>query len=113
MDLQVRDISEKQIQKFEGYAAEILSTLGMDLNTPSTKDTPRRFIRALIDATKGYDGDPKLLKTFPEEGSGEPCYQLNQIVEGPIYFFALSEHTHIHFTWTRVITVDLCIGDRV
>jgi hypothetical protein len=33
-----------------------------NLNTPATQDTPRRFVRALFDATEGYDGDPKLLE---------------------------------------------------
>jgi len=57
-----RDISDDQLRRFEGYAAEMFGAFGMDLDTPSTKDTPRRFIRALIDSTQGYDGDPKLLK---------------------------------------------------
>jgi hypothetical protein len=31
----------------------------MDLKTPATVDTPRRYIRTLIDAANGYDGDLK------------------------------------------------------
>ncbi|MDQ2692598.1 MAG: hypothetical protein M3Y68_11235, partial [Chloroflexota bacterium] len=57
--LQTRELTDEQLDKFEGYAAEIFSVLGMDMNTPATKDTPRRFIKALFDATEGYDGDPK------------------------------------------------------
>jgi GTP cyclohydrolase I len=64
----------------------------MDMNTPSTTDTPRRFIQALIDATEGYDGDPKLLKTFQTECRGEPDCHLSQVIEGPIRFFSLCEH---------------------
>jgi GTP cyclohydrolase I len=45
--------------RFEGYAAEILTSFGMDLTAPGTERTPRRFLRALFDATDGYDGDPK------------------------------------------------------
>jgi len=64
VDLIKRNIPEAQKRKFEGYAAEILGALAMDMNTPSTIDTPCRYIQALIDATEGYDGDPKLIKTF-------------------------------------------------
>lgn len=92
VDLIKRKIPEDQKRKFEGYAAEILISLGMDMNTPSTKDTPRRFIQALIDATEGYDGDPKLLKTFQTECRGEPDCRLSQVIEGPIQFFSLCEH---------------------
>ena len=38
--------------------------------TPGTRDTPERFLRALFEATAGYDGDPKLATTFPAEGIG-------------------------------------------
>jgi GTP cyclohydrolase I len=97
MDLQTRNISDEQLRKFEGYAAEILSALGMDLNTDSTKDTPRRFIKAFVDATEGYDGDPKLLRVFETECRGEPDCQLSQVIEGPIRFFALCEHHALPF----------------
>ena len=97
VQLQTRDISNEEIHKLEGYAAEILATLGMDLNMPSTKDTPRRFIRALIDATEGYDGDPKLLKVFDTECHGEPDCHLSQVIEGPIPFYALCEHHALPF----------------
>lgn len=92
IELQTRRISDEQFLKFEGYAAEIFSAFGLDLNTPSTKDTPRRFIRALFDATEGYDGDPKLLRVFETECRGEPDCRLSQVIEGPIPFFALCEH---------------------
>jgi GTP cyclohydrolase I len=91
-ELRPRPLSEAQVQKYEGYAAEILTALGMDLGTPSTADTPRRFIRALIDATDGYEGDPKLLKTFETECRGEPDCRLSQLIEGPIQFYSLCEH---------------------
>ena len=97
VQLQMRNISSEEIHKFEGYASEILSALGLDLNTPATKDTPRRFIRALFDATEGYDGDPKLLKVFETECRGEPDCRLSQVVEGPIPFFALCEHHALPF----------------
>ena len=95
--LQTRELTDEQLDKFEGYAAEIFSALGMDMNTPATKDTPRRFIKALFDATEGYDGDPKLLKVFDTECRGDPDCHLSQVIEGPIPFFALCEHHALPF----------------
>jgi GTP cyclohydrolase I len=92
MKLSRRQISDEQALKFEGYIAEIFSAYGLDLNTPATQDTPRRFIQALFDATDGYDGDPKLLKVFGTECRGEPDCRLSQVIEGPINFFSLCEH---------------------
>jgi GTP cyclohydrolase I len=92
MELQMRKISDEQFRKFEGYAAEIFSAFGMDLNSASTKDTPQRFIKALFDATEGYDGDPKLLRVFETECRGEPDCRISQVIEGPVPFFALCEH---------------------
>jgi GTP cyclohydrolase IA len=97
MELQIRKISDQQLHKFEGYAAEIFSAFGLDLNTPAAKDTPRRFIKALFDATEGYDGDSKLLKIFDAECRGEPDCRLSQVIEGPIPFFALCEHHALPF----------------
>lgn len=97
IDLQAREISTEQIDTFEGYVAEIFSALGLDLDTPATKETPRRFIRALIEATEGYEGDPKLLKVFETECRGEPDCRLSQVVEGPIPFYALCEHHALPF----------------
>jgi GTP cyclohydrolase I len=87
-DLKKRKISVQQVHKYEGYMAEIFSALGMDLKTPSTIDTPQRYIQALIDATDGFDGDPKLLKTFGSECRGDPDCRLSQVVEGPIQFYS-------------------------
>lgn len=92
MKLNHRQISEAQRLKFEGYIAEIFSAYGMDLNTPATRETPRRFIQALFDATDGYDGDPKLLKVFATECRGDPDCRLSQVIEGPINFYSLCEH---------------------
>ncbi len=97
MKLQMRQISDEQFRKFEGYVAEIFSAFGLDLNTATTKDTPRRFIQALFDITEGYDGDPKLLRVFDTECHGEPDCRLSQVIEGPIPFFALCEHHALPF----------------
>ena len=92
-----RAVSEEQIRRFEGYAAEIFNAFGMDLDTPATADTPRRFIRALFDATDGYDGDPKLVTVFETECRGGPDCRLSQVIEGPIQFYALCEHHALPF----------------
>jgi GTP cyclohydrolase I len=97
MELRGRSVSEEQMRKFEGYAAEILTAFGLDLNAPATEETPKRFIRALFDATGGYDGDPKLLRIFKTECRGEPDCRSSQVIEGPIHFFALCEHHALPF----------------
>jgi len=97
LKLQMRQISKETSKKFESYVAEIFSAYGLDLDSPATKDTPRRFIEALFDATEGYDGDPKLLRVFQTECRGEPDCRLSQVVEGPIQFFSLCEHHALPF----------------
>lgn len=92
LQLNQRSISKEDIKKFEGYMAEIFTAFGMDIQTPSTVDTPRRFIEALYESTNGYDGDPKLIKAFPKECRGEPDCRLSQVIEGPIHFHSLCEH---------------------
>jgi GTP cyclohydrolase I len=97
MDLHHRHISQEQMHKFEGDVAAIFEAFGLDLNTPATKQTPQRFLRALFDATEGYDGDPKLLTVFDTECRGGPDCRLSQVIEGPIHFFGLCEHHALPF----------------
>jgi GTP cyclohydrolase I len=97
MDLQKRLLTVDQLRRFEGYAAEMFEAFGMDLHTPSTEDTPRRFIEGLFEATNGYDGDPKLLKVFQTECRGGSDCRLSQVVEGPIQFYSLCEHHALPF----------------
>jgi len=92
-----RHVTDEDWARFEGYASEMLTSFGMDLTTPGTGDTPRRFVRALFDATDGYDGDPNLLTAFPTECRGGANCDLAQVVEGPIPFFALCEHHVLPF----------------
>ena len=58
VQLEMRRISNEQIDTFEGYIAEIFSAFGLDFSTPATKDTPRRFIKELFDAAEVYGKDP-------------------------------------------------------
>jgi GTP cyclohydrolase I len=92
-----RTLSEQDRLRYEGYLAEILTALGLDLETPGTKATPRRFLRALFDTTAGYEGDPKLLTAFPTECHGGANCEIAQVVEGPIPFFSLCEHHALPF----------------
>jgi GTP cyclohydrolase I len=87
-----RPITAEQIARFETYIGEIFTALGLDITTEATKDTPRRFIQAMLEATQGYEGDPKLLKVFETECRGGPDCRLSQIIEGPILFHTLCEH---------------------
>lgn len=97
MELHRRRITDDQMLKFEGYAAEILSALGLDLSTAATRETPHRFVRALFDATEGYEGDPKLIKVFETECREGPDCRLSQVVQGPIHFYSLCEHHALPF----------------
>ena len=90
-DLLERDIAPEDWTRYRAAVAEIFVAFGMDLDTPGTRETPERFLRALFDATAGYEGDPKLLTAFPAEGVG------GHVIEGPISFSALCEHHALPF----------------
>src|SRR5438552_6712767 len=90
-DLLEREIAPEDWVRYRVAVAEIFEAFGMDLDTPGTRETPERFLRALFDATAGYEGDPKLLTAFPAEGVG------GHVIEGPISFSALCEHHALPF----------------
>jgi GTP cyclohydrolase I len=98
-----REIAPADWQRYERYMGEIFAALGMDLATPGTHATPRRFLQALFDATAGYDGDPKLRTVFPTERPQRVDGAHSQIVEGPIAFHALCEHHALPFHGTAHI----------
>lgn len=107
----VREIAPEQWKRFEGHLAEILAALGMDLDTPGTRETPARFLQALYDATAGYDGDPKLHTAFPSERPAHVDGAYGQIVEGPIAFHAICEHHALPFH--GVAHVAYVTGDEI
>ena len=78
-----RGITDEQWARFEDAVAEMFGAFGMDLDTEATEATPRRFVRALFEATAGYEGDPKLLTAFPTECRGGPDCSISQVIEGP------------------------------
>jgi len=92
-----REITPEDRRRYEGYLAEIFTALGLEPDTPGTRETPERFLRAMFDATAGYEGDPKLLTAFPAEGRGGPDSLVSQVTEGPISFHCLCEHHALPF----------------
>jgi len=92
-----RSITPEEWARYERSVAEILGAFGMDLDTPGTRETPRRFLRAMFEATAGYDGDSKLRTAFPSERPHDVDGSHSQIVEGPISFFSLCEHHALPF----------------
>jgi len=92
-----REVSPSQWVRFEGYMREIFQALGLPADQPGTQRTATRFLAAIYEATSGYEGDPKLMTTFPTECRGGPDCRIAQIVEGPIPFFSLCEHHSLPF----------------
>ncbi len=108
-----RHLGEEDWRRYERYVSEILGSFGLDLSTPGTADTPRRFLRAIYDATDGYNGDPKLLTAFPTECRGGANCELSQVVEGPIPFTGLCEHHVLPFVgraWVGYVAHEQIIG---
>lgn len=106
-----RRISRADWRRYEGYVGEILVALGLEPDTPGTCETPQRFLRALFEATAGYDGDPKLLTAFPAETKASRAEPPSQIIEGPIAFHALCEHHALPFY--GVAHVGYVAGDEI
>jgi GTP cyclohydrolase IA len=92
-----RTITPEEWARYERNVGEILAAFGMDLETPGTRETPRRFLRAMFESTAGYDGDDKLRTAFPSERPRGVDGLHSQIIEGPIAFFSLCEHHALPF----------------
>jgi GTP cyclohydrolase IA len=92
-----RTITPEEWARYERNVAEILAAFGMDLETPGTRETPRRFLRAMFETTAGYDGDEKLRTAFPSERPRDVEGLHSQIIEGPIALFSLCEHHALPF----------------
>jgi GTP cyclohydrolase I len=92
-----RTITPEEWARYEQNVAEIFAAFGMNLDTPGTRETPRRFLHAMFESTAGYDGDDKLRTTFPSERPRHVDGSRSQIVEGPIAFFSLCEHHALPF----------------
>jgi GTP cyclohydrolase I len=113
MQLNKRQISPEDLKKYQGYMTEIFTALGMDIDTPSTRDTPRRFLEALFESTAGYDGDPKLIKAlcehhvFPFYGEAYVGYVANERILG------ISKLTRLVRLYTKRFAVQERIGYQI
>ncbi len=99
--------------RFERYASEIFSRLGLNLNSPGGRETPQRWVTALWDMTEGYDGDPKLSTLFPVECPTCPDEEKTHVVEGPIRFTGLCEHHVLPIrgtAWVGYLAAEKLIG---
>ena len=90
-------LTAKERGRFEGHVAEIFLRLGLKLDSPGTRDTPRRHLQALWDLTVGYEGDSRIGTVFPKECRQCPAGEFEQTVEGPISFTSLCEHHGLPF----------------
>ena len=98
-----RDIPQADWSRFERNMAEIFEAFGLDLDSAGTRDTPRRFLRAMFDSTSGYEGDPKAITAFPTECRGGSDCRISQVIEGPISFWSLCEHHALPFFGTAYV----------
>ena len=106
-------LSEEELLRFESSVGEIFSRLGMDLSSPGCRDTPKRWLKALIDMTQGYDGDEKIRTVFSRECVGCETGVGEQTVEGPIDFVSLCEHHGLPFigkAWIGYLRNETIIG---
>jgi hypothetical protein len=85
-----RQIDGADLLRFEGYVTEIFTAFGLQLDTPGTRRTPTRFLKALYDATAGYEGDHKLMTVFRAEHRCDPDHLVGQVIEGPIPFYSVT-----------------------
>jgi GTP cyclohydrolase I len=106
-------VDGEQRARFERYLAEILEALGLSLAHDGTRRTPGRLLQAWIDATAGYQADPKLVTLFPaDEATADGAYA-GHVVEGPIPFTALCEHHVLPFfgrAWIGYLPAERLIG---
>jgi len=106
-------LSAEQRERFERYLSEILTALGLDLNTDGTRGTPARLLDAWLESTGGYRPDPKILTTFPVDRNCGEVGTSAQVGEGSIPFTALCEHHALPFfgrVWIGYIASDVLIG---
>lgn len=106
-------LSPEEFTRFESYAAEVFTRLGMDITSSATKDSPRRWLQAVIDMTAGYNRDPKVSTIFPRECVACEEGEFEQTVEGPIRFVSLCEHHALPFmgnAWVGYLRRDKIIG---
>lgn len=92
-----RPLDSAQRLRFEHYLRDIFVALGMPADLPMSADTPRHFLRALVEATSGYSDDPRL-ETTAARAAGDTADGIGQVVDGPVRFFSLCEEHGLPFS---------------
>ncbi|PRX97829.1 GTP cyclohydrolase I [Allonocardiopsis opalescens] len=92
------------------HAEAMLSLLGIACDTESTRDTPRRFVRALAELTRGTRLDPgrHLRVRFPPESA---CQGVIAAVDVP--FVAVCEHHLLPFPGRAAVAYLPAPGARI
>ncbi|GAB6945492.1 GTP cyclohydrolase I [Vulcanisaeta sp. JCM 14467] len=72
----------------ERYISKIIEFLGDDPGRPGLRETPRRFLNALLELTYGLRESPPSIKFFPMEGNK----YVGRISINDIEFVSLCEH---------------------
>jgi GTP cyclohydrolase I len=82
----------------EDSAARLLESLGIDLGTDGTRETPERMVKALREMTEGYSQDPEsiLTKRFAADYD-------EMVVVRDIQFYSLCEHHVLPFYGTATV----------
>ena len=75
-------------EEAEKYVREIIRVLGDDPDRPGLRETPRRFINALLELTRGLREPPPTVKFFPMEGNE----YVGRISVNDIEFVSVCEH---------------------
>lgn len=75
---------EKQI---EAHVAEIMKILGLDVDNPAIKDTPKRVAKMYVEELfVGLHTEPPKITTFPNEGYDQ------MVMVRDIQFYSVCEH---------------------
>lgn len=94
------ELTKQKIHQIEDKYAEIMEILGIDLNSPHSKDTPRRVAKMLVtESFRALSQPPPKVKTFPVEQSIFPL----PVVVKDIKFYSSCAHHHVTFYGTADI----------
>mgnify|MGYP001773021978 CR=1 FL=1 len=77
-----------ELSEMERYISKIIEFLGDDPGRPGLRETPRRFLNALLELTYGLREPPPPIKFFPMEGNK----YVGRISINDIEFVSLCEH---------------------
>ena len=84
------ELSKQDYQPMEAHISHLLSWIGEDVTRQGLQETPKRFIRAWKELTRGYTEIPKLT-TFDNEGTDQ------MVLCKDIEFYSLCEHHLLPF----------------